>query len=314
MAELNRVICAADANANTGFGDCVLTFGTVRGAFLVSPNLKLDAAQLANLQTTLTNLANADSPSERIYPIHQFLQITDATEDKSITTLGYGGKYPAREGDYDWTFQFMNGGMCLLKALQTFNGSGKHVIFYDENGMLFGTMTGNETDGFTLSGIPLIFFWSNKWRPSDGTAITNYSVQFVFQPQHINQNLGFVQADFDPATIVGMQNINLRRAAGTAMPVLKITAATGCSAADLYPVFGSELADEALWLASQTGGPVAITSVAEDTALGGWTVTLDSDSANYSASQPVKLSLAAPSVLKAAGIEGFESKVVTITP
>lgn len=314
MAELNKVICAADAGANVGFGDCVLNFGTVRGAFLVPPGLRLSAAQLVDLQATLQGLAHSDVPSNRIYPIHQFLQITDATEDKSITTLGYGGKFPAREGDYDWTFQFMAGGMCLLKSLQTFNGSGKHALFYDENGTLFGTLTGNEEDGFTLSGVPLIFFWANKWRPGDGTAVTNYGVQFVFQPQHINQNLGFVKADFDLATITGLQNINLKSGAGSVMPNLKVLASTGCSGTDLFPAFSADLTDAALWKASQNGAPVAVDAVAVDEALSGWTVTLDTADPNYSATDPVKLTLAPASELEGAGIAGFEAKVLTFTP
>lgn len=306
MANINQIACI-QGGANTGFGDCVLNFGTIAGAFLVPKGFEITPAQAQDLQQTLQDAAFAASSKERIYPIHNLEQITNNSEDKTVQTLGYGGKAVVREGDYDWTFQFIQGGMCLLKSLRKFNGPGRHAIFYDSNGVLFGQKIGDN-----LAGIPLQFFWANPWSPNDGSNATIYAAQFVFKPKYANDLVGFLQADFDLAQIQGLQNVVLSVISGAA-PAPVIGATTGCDGTNMYDLFAEDLAEVGNWKATnESGETIAITSVAEAAASKGWTVTVDDQDANYPVSGNIILQLADPETLAAAGVTGFESLKLSI--
>ena len=307
MANINQIACV-QGGANTGYGDCFLNFGTIAGAFLVPKGFQITPAQAADLQQTLQDAAFAATASERIYPIHNLEQITSNSEDKTVQTLGYGGKAVVREGDYDWTFQFIQGGFCLLKALRKFNGAGKYVLFYDSNGVLFGQKIGDN-----IAGIPLQFFWANPWAPNDGSNATIYAVQFVFKPKYANDELGSLKADFDLAQIQGLQNVVLKVLSGAA-PAPVVGATTGCDGTNLYDMFASELAVVGNWKATNgaTGADLTITSVAEDANASGWTVTVDAADPDYPVDGSIILQLADPQTLAAAGVTGFESLKLTI--
>lgn len=305
---INQIACV-QGGSNTGYGECFLNFGTIAGAFLVPKGFEITPAQAQDLQQTLQDAAFAADPKERIYPIHSFEQVTNNSEDKTIQTLGYGGKYPVREGDIDWTFQFIQGGLCLLKALRKFNGAGKQVLFYDSNGVLFGQKIGEN-----LAGIPLQFFWANPWTPNDGSNATIFAIQFVFKPKYVNDDLGFLKSDFDLGQIQGLQNVVLSVLSGAA-PAPVVGATTGCDGTNLYGMFAAELAVVGNWKASNgaTGADLTITSVAEDANANGWTVTVDAVDADYpAAGGTIILQLADPQTLAAAGVTGFESLKLSI--
>lgn len=304
--ELNKLICVV-SGANTGYGECVLSPSVISGAFIVPRDLALTAEDIAALQVTLTALAMDASPKERIYPIHNFEEVADGTEDLVIATLGYGGKYPVRDGDYDWTFRYLQGGLCLSKALRKFSGIGKHILFYDVNGLLIGQKVGD-----TLKGIPMNFFYSNPWRPTDGSTAPTFAARFSFKPRYINEDVGFVQADFNLATIVGLQDVALKDN-GSVRPAMKVNAFVGCAKDNLFDLYSEELSDPAAWVATIAGEEVAITAVAEDVAISGWTITLDTADPNYAvAPAPVVIRLADPEALDALEVTGFESNSVTI--
>src|SRR5690606_21353744 len=146
--ELNRIVCVG-VGTNVGFGSCVVNPKNFAGAFLVPPDLALGASEIASLQATLQSAASADNAANRIYPIHGSEAMTNNTEAKVIQSLGFGGKYPVREGDYDLMFQYINGALCLHKSLRALNGKGRSFLFYDNDGLLIGWKVGN-----TLKGIP----------------------------------------------------------------------------------------------------------------------------------------------------------------
>lgn len=308
MAILNRKICVQGGGGNTGFGDCVLSFTNVVGAFLVPTGRRFTPAELEDFQATLQDAARAENPRDRIYPIHNLDVPTNNTEDLTIQTTPYGSKYPVREGDYDWTFQFFQGGFCLLKALRSHNGTGKAALFYDANGVIFGQKIGDD-----LAGVPLVFFWANPWGISDGSNASVYSARFVFKPRYINDDLGVVDGGFNPAVIEGLQDVALRQATGSARPALKVTATTGCGGDDMYDFYPTELAAVGAWKATINGAEVTITSVAEDPNVKGWTVTLDADDPDYSPTGTLTISLADPDTLDGLGVTGYESKRLVIT-
>lgn len=310
---INSFNCQQVGTANTGVGDCSLEISKIVGFFLVGKGFVLTAANLATnaaLQAALIAAAGADLKANRIFPVHDLLDITDNTSDPTEQTFGYGASVIVQEGNYNWSFPYLTGGICLSNALRNFIGNNIRVIFYDSNGTLFGWKQGD-----TLVGIPLNQFYSNPWRPATGAAVMNLGVRFNFEPYFINEEIGFFKTDgFSLRSIEGLQNVKLSQSGVQAKPVYKIKANAGCSGLDLYDEYSTELAAVPNWIAENaaTGANITITSVAVDANIKGWTVTLDSADADYPAIGSIKLRLAAPSVLKAAGVPGFESLELTI--
>lgn len=311
---INSFNCQAVGTANTGVGECSLEISKIVGFFLVGKGFVLTAANLATnaaLQAALIAAAEADSKSARIYPVHNLLDITDNTADPTEQTFGYGPSVIVQEGNYNFVFPYLTGGICLSNALRKFNGNSIRVIFYDSNGTLIGWKQGD-----TMVGIPLNQFYSNPWRPATGAAVMNLGVRFNFEPRYINEELGFFKTDgFSLESIEGLQNVKLSQSGVQAKPVYKIKANAGCSGLDLYDDFSAAIASApANFVASNaaTGANIAVTSVAVDANIKGWTVTLDSADPDYPITGSINLSLAAPSVLKAAGVPGFEGLVLTI--
>jgi len=308
---MNKYQCR-QVGSNTGFGDCTLDIDKVKGFFLVGQDFKIPAASMASaaaLMAFLLAASTADSKEARIYPVHQLLDVTDNSEDDVTQTYGYGPSVTVRDGYYNWEFPFRKGGFCLLLALQQFNGDSKKVIFYDENWLLFGT-----ADGDDLAGIPLNEFYAPKWGVATGSTKSNLRVKFSFAPVHINKALAYVKFDaFNPELIKGLRNITLKLFSA-AKPVYKVNLFTGCNSANLFETFPTEFADDALWIATNaaTGAAITVTSVAADANAKAYTVTLDSTDPDYPAVGTINLTLAAPSVLKAAGIIGYEGLTLEI--
>lgn len=306
MANLNRTICVT-GGANTGVGECPLIPKNIIGMFIVPNNLELTPAQIATLQTTLQGLAANDVPANRIYPVHNFVGLTDNTGELVTETLGYGGIAPITEGKYDWTFRISRGGICLQKALRKFNNKSVRVLFYDASYVLYGTMK-----GANLMGIPLEMFYALPWTLSDGSGTTaGFNVRVVFDPIYFNDNLGYVETSeegFLLSEIEGIKEINLVEIAPSAKPVMVIQALAGCGGENLFSLYSTELSEVALWDVTNatTGATIAITSVAANAGAEAFTVTIPATV------DPVNVKLAPISELEAAGIEGYESKTIRI--
>lgn len=307
MALLNRTTCAA-GGGNTGIGDCPLIPKNIIGFFIVPNNFELTPAQLATLQTSLQTAANSDVTANRIYPVHDLVGITDNTGDLVTETLGYNGLSVISEGKYDWTFRFVNGGLCLLKQLRKYNNKSVRVLLYDASFVLYGTMK-----GANMAGIPLEVFHALPFTLSDGSGTTTaFNIRMVLDPVYLNDNLAFVETideGFLLKEITGLQDINLSELIPpSAKPVIVLQALAGCSGENLYDLYSTELADEALWTVTNatTGADIAITSVAASAANKAFTVTIPATT------DPVVVSLAPVSELVAAGIEGYEGKSVRV--
>lgn len=314
MGALNTLNCGVSGYGNTGFGSCVLNFDRIAGAFLVPRAYVLTPANIAALQTKLQADAQAADPINRIYPIHYFLGITDNSADVTDQTLGYQSLIEVNPGDYNWLFQYVEGGLCLNKALWKLKKGNWSVLFYDKTFKLFGYKSGSN-----LKGVPLKKLNVPKWRPNDGNANTMLTqVGFVFEPEYINEMIGFVDTSdlsFALTDILGLQDVALTSLAARAAGVMKIGAVTGCGSVNLFSTYGANLANVAAWVASNAAGAlITITSVAQDTNLKGWTVTLDTTDPDYVSGGPVSIQLADPTTLANTPISmpGYESNKLAV--
>jgi len=304
MSILNYKNCEV-SGANTGYGDCFIDLKNIVGGVLVPVGRVYTALELAT-PATLLEAIKADilaAASLRAYPMGTYEALTDSSDAPTKATLGYGRVAITREGFYNLSFQFIDGGLCLSNALRKFNTQNKAVILWDANGV----MAGYKVDD-TLKGIPLTLFYQNPLKLSDGSNPTAYVTDISFLKPYLNELIGFVQMNIgDLVALRGLQNIVLYETTGSNLPILKIKAKTGCNGFDLYDTYSAELADDALWTAVNDNGEViAITSVVVDATLKAWTVTVDSGDPNYPTSGGVLIGLASALDLFNAGIEGFE--------
>ena len=305
---LNLVSCAA-AFDNTGFARCTFNPREIVGALLVSPTFAISETDAEDLQTFLENAVKNPVKSERVLPVLNFVGVTDNSEEPVRETLGYGTTKTIRDGNYNWTFRFVKGGLCLLKSLQSFNGQDVYVIFIDAAGNLIGTKT---TAG--LAGIPVDDYWANKWSASDGNgATTNLSVYFSFRPVYINERLSFIQTStidgFDISVIKGLQDLEIKLISATASTVV-VQVADKCTGSvnDIADMFSDELEDPAAWVAvSLAGDDETIDDVEFNSTTKQFTITFD----------PVRtvatsLNLAPTDDLEDLGVVGYEGKAITV--
>ena len=310
MANLNNPLCAT-SYGNTGFGECFLEPAEIKGAIQVTAGFEIAEADLEDLQTFLETKVHA-AIGTRIFPYHGFINITDNTEDVSITTTDYGAKYVTRDGFYDMTFRYLKGGVQLHQEISKNGGSGKYFLFYDKNGVLYGYLSGGK-----LKGIPIDIFYVNPWRFATGADVPQYLLRFIIDPVYLNKgNLGFVkvselETSFNLFDVTGLQDLKLT-ILETNVNVATVKVESKISNVNLYDAYSTNLAQTAAWKAFNPDDTASsVTNVATNASLEAFDVTVDPD--DFEAAfdgELMKIQLNAPSILKAAPIlvSGFEDK------
>lgn len=300
--------CLADAG-NTGFGSCFTDIGMPRGLLFVAKNKVYSTADIADLKAAIEADILNDVPSNRLYPLGNIVNITDNTEAPVIQTFNTGAKAVVRNGFYDITLQWEAGGFCVLYALLKANGQNKQFFIYTDKGLLIGTDAGTADEPEQFKGINPNLVYAFPFKFSDGTKVTEYSLNVNFAPEQINQNIAFVDFNDDGglaylAGLSGLQNVTLSQLAAPTPTVVKIGAKTACGTVDLHDEFATELAVAGAWVVKRkdTGAVITVSAVANDTVDGGWSLTLTS-----AAGLDVLVSLAGPTELDALDVSGYES-------
>jgi hypothetical protein len=306
---LNQTNCV-DKNGNTGVSKCFFDPKKIRGAFISRTKFRIDGNDLQSTASIVAALAAAavDIVSKRIFPVHGFEDIKSSGGDPKIQTLGYGGQYPSGENPYKWDFQFVDGGLCLHKQLRNFNKGKVYVLFYDDQGLLMGTIVDK---GF--ESVPLSYFFQNAWQPSTGDNVASYIASFSFDTVYLNEGFSALSlAKTDLLNIAGLQDV-LLTAVSRAAAVVQVVTGTSCGNENIGDTYGTELEDPDLWVATDdtTGLPLVITSVSYNAP--NFVFTLDTTAPNYTASHRVRIALASAATLNTAGITGFEGFAPVVT-
>lgn len=305
--KINKPLCAT-SYGNTGFGDCFLQPSKIVGAFQVTSTFEISEGDLTDLQDFLNTKVHA-AIGTRIFPYHNFITLTDNTEDVSITTTDYGAKYITRDGFYDFSFRYLKGGVQLHQDIAKNAGSNKYFLFYDDNGVLYGY-----TSGGKLKGIPVDIFYVNPWRLPTGADEASYLLRFIINPIYLNKgNLGFLKVadslNFNLFDVSGLQEVDLAIIDQVGnVATVKVT--TRISGIDLYTSHKTNLLQVTAWRAFKSDGTASsVTTVADNAADEAFDVTVNA--LHYEQEldgAEMKIQLAIPSVLKAAPIsmEGFD--------
>jgi hypothetical protein len=115
MGTLNKPLCATEYG-NTGYGECFLEPSKIVGAIQVPKEFEITEDDYATLQDFLNTKVSA-GVGARIFPYHNFISVTDNTEDVTINTTDYGAKIFIRDGFYDFTFRYLKGGVQLHQEI-----------------------------------------------------------------------------------------------------------------------------------------------------------------------------------------------------
>lgn len=311
---LNNFPCTL-LGANVGFGACVVDFKNITGAIIVPQGTSFTQANTLTPAAFLTALIAATSAvkASRAYPIGNFGEIKDGSESAVTEKLGYGSELVVRDGTFKWAFRIEKGGFCLSKALRAFNNMNVDVFFIDANGLVIGQRNVSSAGVVTFGGIPQYQAYQEPLKINDGSKNTIYMQNFSFAGNAFDSFGGVQLAPADISLIKGLQPIYLYGATRTTnVSVVKGT--VGCVGDDLGITFGATLADVSLWKVqdSVTGNFYAtITSVAYSATTNAYTVTVPTADPAYNSGNPVNLSLAAASVLDAAGLHYESNTTVT---
>lgn len=305
----NTVDCTTNRK-NTGFGNCFADPKLILGFFEVSSSFKLDADDLASVTTALAALRAAsadDNKGTRIFPVHRLKNPTNNSDDKTIQTYSDGSESVVREGLNKWSFQFTNGGLCLNKSLRTHNQNGGYFIFYDSDFTLFGW----EKVAGEIWGIPLNYLWTDPWKANDGSNATIYMISFAFAPRYVNEGVAYARLDSTIEGIEGLQDVTLTEVSfNDDTGIAQISALLECGAVNMAELYETELAAVGMWTAenASTGSAITISAVS---VVGGtdkrFQLTFSTADPDYPDDGTILVSFAAPSVLDAAGVEGYES-------
>jgi hypothetical protein len=315
MEGLNKIFCGSDVK-NTGVCECFFDPKLITGAIFVPKNKVFTSAELLDGSIAATLLAaTLAAKASRIFPFQGFVNITPNTEDPTRQTFGYGSISTVREGNYDWLFQFVQGGLNLSNALRTFNGlTGKYaVIFIESQNTLIGTSKLDADGNYGLAGIPMEDIYTRPWSPSDGSNVSVYATQLTFKPAYINENIAFKKvatSSYLLSELAGIEDIILELVEVDGSDAT-VRADSDCGSTDLFDLYATELANEEAWIVKDADGELkTVSSVTANAGPKNWTVTT---STPYEDGDTIQL--AAPAVLAAppVSITGYESNILTVS-
>ncbi len=300
--------CLADSG-NTGFGQCFTDIGMPRGLLFVPRGAVYTTSDVAALKVAIEVAILADTKKNRIYPLQGVVNINDNTEAPVIQTFNTGAKSVVRNGFYDLTLQWEQGGFCVLYALLKAQGQNMPFFIYTDKGLLIGTDAGTVDVPEQMKGINPNMVYANPFKFSDGTKVAEYSIIINFEPTQINQSIAFVDFNQDGGLgylegLSGLQNVALNQAAAPGAAAFSIGARTSCGSVDLFDDFADELAVPGAWIAknSATGAILTISGVTKGA--GFWVITVTTPSTS------VDISLAGPTELAALDVVGYESDII----
>lgn len=310
-------LCAI-VGANTGVIKCDVTRGNPKVAIV--GNATFNASQYGTSATFQAALLSAMKlsvgSSGKMYPFPEIVGSSNNTEANKEATTGYGAKYILSEGRPSYTFDVLVG-VNTEQNLRKFNKATLPVMIFDDNGNLWGKKDSNGNFTGTLAQI---YVSGTPFGDGNNLAICKITFSFLSASDFYDFP-AFVRTDFNPNDLEGLLDAQLYETTAHVSNAYHIGAkvinASLGNDLELHTTYATELASASLWYA-KTGATfqttLAITTVADDAANGGWTVTLDSTAfAALAANAKIKIGLKDPATLDAASVVGIEGAAVIVT-
>lgn len=312
----NTLNCLTPGGGNTGTGSCVLRIGRIIAAISIPHGAEIDVSgDLASIKALITAAILNNDPLARWYPIPNLVPQADNSEDLSIQTYPDGTKIVTGEGDYDWTFDLLEGANCLASRLRKHNAMEEDILLVDENLQLLGQ---NGSTDAMLAGFNPNILYALAPIPSQGIdSVTAYRWRLAFKKAQLADNLAWVSFGTDNyiRTIRGIQDVALSQGAARVDNVVTIKASTACGSVDMYDSYSAALAKVTAWkvVRTSTGNVIDITGVAANANVKGWDITVDDEDPDYSGTAgQLTVSFVGPASLAALTppVKSFESNTI----
>lgn len=294
----NIIANCSGLGGNTGVGACFNNIRFIKALIFVPNGKTYSTASIAAFKALIEADIISDIPSQRAYPVQGLVKPTDNSTKPVFETFPDGSIANVNNGFYDWSFQFIKGGLCLSIALQKANGANRAFFVIDDQGRLYGVDAG----AGLIRGVDPNLTYTPPFTLNTGTNVTVYETRVNFTPDQLNTGVKILDFGAEGGLnylsgLNGLQDVNITQGAARALGVLKVGAYTACGTVDLHTLYAAELADTDAWRARNkaTKNPIPITAVADNPTNLGWTVTLDTANANYSAGAgTIEIALAGP--------------------
>jgi hypothetical protein len=269
---------------------------------------------LAVLKPLLEAALLADNPYARIYPLQGIVVPTDQTPAPNmITFAGNGQQIVAAENARSMTFQWYDGGYCLLRALRTANGQNRGIMVIDSKGQLLATDGGGDLIKFISA-----YTWAKQFKwPMTTSEVAAYDYFISFETSQIDDN--GVIIDFNNGggglgyltQLQGLFNVGITQAAAPTSTTVSVKAeVVGCGSQDMYDLYADALAVPGAWKANRadTNGTIVVSAVVKSAVFNGWVLTLTA-----ATGLTLNIGLAGPTELAALGspVVGYESNLLS---
>lgn len=310
---MNLANCASpDSIFNVGLPLCDLAKSRMKGVIFLDRGVYWTPAQRASVVAFITELKakTIAARGSRAYPIYDILNFEDNTSDPQ--TGGIGNLTPATiiVQDQIPVFRFgYNGTEARHKRMAGLNGASLDVLFVDDKYAVYGTQSGDNFKGYSVLQA---YTDTSKFIVQD--AINQYGFRLTLGSiTEYRDNSAYVVTNSTLLTAVGLVNINMSVLSNVDnVYKIKIVADGGT---DLEPLHGAAIAALTFTATNlQTGAAIAITSVADDTALDALTVTFNAGAYTALASgDRIQLNGPSASDLSGAGVKPYEFVPLVIT-
>ncbi len=301
--------CGVAANIQNTGSECTNPMLATGMLVMMPKDDKWEDADMEDFTGYINTKIHAAAGS-RWYPIFgnaaPVRQINDGNESDVLETLEDGSVQFIRYGMYNRTFLTTDGGLALAKALM---GMKRDYAFIEVD--ITGKVAKMKNSDGTYSGFPVNLAYAPA--PILANLKSSYKNQFMisFSPNnYIKKGVIFTpDTDEDVLSLRGLYDTKVTAGSGTHSTTnIFVDVATIVGGSDLVARYGATLAVVSNFVVKAANGSTITPSAA---AVIGGEVRL---TGVYTAATNITVSLAAPSVLKTAGIEGYEGTVSATVP
>jgi hypothetical protein len=318
MNIINVASSCEQGMGNTGKGKCWNDLGIWRGVIFGPTGVDFSATDIAALKSALEAGILEDVAVNRVRPLQDIIEITPSGGDPiTFTEPSTQRARITSDGYQQYIVRYSDGGFCLSNRLRAAKSLDVGFMVIMDNGLLQCYSSPNAD---SVRFIPGDFYALPALPPTQPSEAPSYRFQLTVAPEDINEasaiidfklpgggGLGYLKG------LQGLEDVTLYQQVARALGVLKLGAKLACGSVDLYEIYADELAAAGAWVARNkaTNAIIAITSVVKNTVNGGWTITLNTSDANYTATaNGIAISLAGPTELDALNVTGYESNVI----
>lgn len=299
-----------DGDLSKGVAKNFVIFG---GKFTAADNADASSRATALISYSLKSKLDAD----KLLWLPEVQNIEDKSDSDKEGSLNLGFKTILVEGKPAYEIKVF-GSSEFAKAVRNFNGKIVRVWEYDANEKLWGAQNGTDTVGYQAK----IQTKGQKLATGQNVeeGVVTITISFLSTSEYFNSpkcidlsdvDTSNVRSQIDAAMSVVSKASNVYKI-GISLPTAQ--ANNPYNVADKYT---TELAQTPLWKAytgTNYATTLAITSVSYDAATKAWAVTLDSTAfAALGAGASIKIALATPDILDAAGVIGIEGTPIFTT-